>query len=320
VSSAVEPGNTCPMPQLLVVSQHARRYAELLAARGLVELKARYCETVEEARAHCEGAEILFGAPDLLAPLLEHCPRLRWVQSSWAGVTPLLACPRRDYQLTGVKNIFGPLMSEYVLGWLLAIERNILHRSQQRHWDNSPDGSLQGKLAGILGTGSIGRHVAASCAAFGMQVRGLNSDGRSVDGFDDCFPTGQVEQFAEGLDYLVALLPDTAATTGLVDASLLGRLRHSAILINAGRANCLVLEDTLAALASGQLRHAVLDVLPTEPLPEGDPLWQVKGLSITSHTAAPTGISAIVEVFCDNYARFVAGEPLLYPVDFRRGY
>jgi len=308
------------MAKLLVVSEHATRYQPLLESAGLPALQAHYFEHADDALSACTDAEVLFGAPDRLAQLLPHCQQLRWVQSSWAGIKPLLDSERRDYLLTGVKDLFGPAMSEFVLGWLLALERNILNRHGARAWNDKRDGSLQGKRIGIMGTGSIGAYVAQQCRNFGLATRGLNSNGRDVAGFDQCLPMQQRLAFAEQLDYLVTLLPDTANTDHLVNTELLAALRPGAILINGGRANCIDLPALVAALGSGQLRHAVLDVLPLEPLPASDPLWQVDNLSITSHTAAPTPVSAIVEVFCENYRRYIDGAPLHHLIDFERGY
>ncbi len=308
------------MPGVLVISQHAQNFAKLIEARHLPGLKAHYCEQAGAALPYCDEVEIIFGAPDRIAPVLDQCPRLRWVQSSWAGIKPLLERDRRDYQLTGVKDIFGPLMSEYVLAWLLGLERQVLQHATARHWDDAPKPGLAGKTIGIMGTGSIGSHVASTCKTFAMHTRGLNSDGRGKVGFDACFPVSAKAEFAAGLDYLVALLPETAATDNLVDAELLCRLKPGAIVINAGRANCIVESDLVAALETGQLGHAVLDVMREEPLPEQHPLWAVENLHITSHTAAPTGTESIVEIFCDNYRRYVAGEELRYPIDFERGY
>jgi phosphoglycerate dehydrogenase-like enzyme len=211
-------------------------------------------------------------------------------------------------------------MSEYVLGWLLALERRIIERAALSHWHGVPDRSLTGRSIGIMGTGSIGSHVAKTCAVFGLDVRGLNSDGRTVPGFDRCFASADRLAFAEGLDYLVAVLPDTAESTGLVDSRLLALLGEQAIFINAGRANCVREPDLLRALEHGPLAAAVLDVLPQEPLADDDPLWQVERLYITSHTAAPTAVDAAVDIFCDNYRRYQSGKELRHVVDFARGY
>lgn len=280
----------------------------------------QFAADLDAAMPLASDVEVLFGAPDLLVELLPQAAQLRWVQSSWAGVTPLLQAPRRDYLLTGVKDIFGQPMAEYVLGWLLALERQIPRRFAATHWDDRPDGSIAGKTVGIMGTGSIGEAVAHACSALGLSTRGLNSDGRTVAGFDACWPMSDKLGFAADLDYLVALLPDTPATDHAVDVSLLDAMKRGGIVINGGRGNAVDTPAVVEALASGQLSHAVLDVLPEEPLPDDDPLWQIKGLSITSHTAAPTPASAIIGIFRENFDRYRDGQPLHYVIDFERGY
>lgn len=308
------------MTTVIVLSTHAARYRGILASRDLPGATLHFAESVDIALPVAAGAEVLFGAPDQLAQLIPHCPALRWVQSTWAGVTPLIELPHGDYCLTGVKEIFGAPMAEYVLGWLLALERNIPAHYAATHWATRREGQIHGKTVGIMGTGSIGRHVALACRALGLVTRGLNSDGRDIEGFDRCWPASERLAFAAGLDYLVALLPHTPLTDGLVDAELLAKLGDGAIVINAGRGNAVVTDDLVAALQGGSLRHAVLDVLSREPLPTEDPLWQVANLTITSHTAAPTPAEAIVDIFVENFHRFERGQPLLYPIDFERGY
>jgi phosphoglycerate dehydrogenase-like enzyme len=232
----------------------------------------------------------------------------------------LIEHPRRDYQLTGLRGIFGQAMTEYVLGWLLALERGVIRRAQAQHWDATVETGVADRRVGILGTGDIARAVARGCGALGMKPSGLNSSGSPVEAFDTCFAVADRLAFAEGLDYLVALLPETPGTNDLVDRTLLDRLSSGAIFINAGRANSVVDADLLDALADGRLRAAVLDVTRREPLPSEHPFWTVEGLFLTSHTAAPTSTGAVIEVFAENYRRYLAGSPLLHLVDFERGY
>ena len=264
--------------------------------------------------------EVALGAPDRLAPWLPDLPALRWVQSTWAGVAPLVAQPRRDFQLTGVKGLFGVSMSEYVLGWSLALRRSILHYAATARWEFRRDAGLAPLRLGIAGTGSIGVEVARRCGPFFREVVGLNSDGSARPGFARCFATRDRPAFAEGLDVLALILPATPATDDLIDDEVLGRLNRGAILINGGRANALRLPDALAALEGGRLSGMVIDVFEQEPLADDDPLWSVPGLYITSHSAAPTSLEAIAEVFLANLARFEAGQPLQGLIDFERGY
>jgi phosphoglycerate dehydrogenase-like enzyme len=308
------------MIKLLVAGSQAAELRAGLSGQLPEEIRVRYLEHASAAADADLDCDIAFGAPDILAELLPRLHSLQWLQSTWAGVTPLLACDRRDYRLTGVKGLFGRLMSEYVLGWLLALHRGILQHAAARHWQRPPERGLQGLRLGIAGTGSIGAAVAERCEPFVAEVVGLNSDGRAVDGFARCYATSDKTVFARGLDALVMLLPHTSATDRLVDGQVLDALAEGAMVINAGRANSLLLPAALDALERGRLTALVLDVLEEEPLPEADPLWEAPGVYITSHTAAPTDSDAVCALFLRNLQRYLGGEPLDGLVDFDRGY
>jgi phosphoglycerate dehydrogenase-like enzyme len=291
-----------------------------LAGRVPADARLRFFASDREVDRAGRLAEIALGAPDLLAPLIEDMPRLQWVQSTWAGITPFLDVPRRDYLLTGVKDIFGQSMSEYVLGWLLALQRGIIRRAVTPCWDDRQDPGLSRLSVGIAGVGSIGSAVAQTLSPFVAEIRGLNSDGRDVAGCGQCFASEDKLAFAEGLQVLLMILPDTDKTDGLIDEAVLARLQPGAILINSGRANALELPAALRALESSQLGAMVLDVLDQEPLADDDPLWQVPGLYISSHTSAPTDMERIAGVFLDNLECYRAGRPLQGVIDFGRGY
>ena len=265
-------------------------------------------------------AHIVLGAPHHIAQVMPHCPNLIWAQSTWAGVNPLLMMGRRDYVLTALKGVFGQSMAEYAMAWLLAYARGVLKRSHQRHWSPQADEGLAGKLLGIMGTGSIGAAIAVTAKHFGMQVRGLNTDGRSIVPFDSCYPIANRRAFADGLDAVISVLPATPQTDRLIDESLLSRLAPGALLINVGRGNVVDDAALLRALDDGLLQAAILDVFEQEPLPEQHPFWTREDVIVTSHTAAPTPPAAAVSVFMENYWRFTRGEPLLHRVDFDRGY
>lgn len=305
---------------LLVVTPQASALQAQLEGALPDSITAGFYRSADAVPRECFGAQLAFGAPDDLARLLPSLRRLEWVQSTWAGVTPLLATDRQDYRLSNARGIFGDAMSEYVLGWLLALRRRILHRATHRRWDPMPDPGLTGLSLGIAGTGSIGAVVARRCQPFVSRVLGLNRSGRQEPAFASCFSRDRAGEFASQIDALVLLLPDTAETHALADSTLLDALRPGAIVINAGRANALVLDAALTRLRSGQLGALVLDVLETEPLPDDDPLWSEPGVYITSHTAAPTTVDAIAGLFLDNLQRFLTGEVLLGEVDFDRGY
>jgi len=322
---------------VLVLSRHAGEYCRLIEAACLPDLDVVSATDPSGLPASASTCDIVFGEPSLVAKALPVLPAVRWVQATWAGVEPLLdpALRRRagqDYILTNARGVFGALMSEYVFGYMLAHERRILEKydaQKERRWDSRPPGTLRGKRLGLLGVGTIGAALARTAKHFGMAVRGYTRASESCDAVDEYFHSDDragghgrrsLNAFAADLDYLVSVVPDTAATRALVDEQLLTALPPRAVFINPGRGS-VVDEAALArALSSGRLAAAVLDVLQTEPLPADHVLWRTPNVMITSHTAALSAPADIAPLFVTNYQRFVAGGPLIYCVDVELGY
>jgi phosphoglycerate dehydrogenase-like enzyme len=301
--------------RLLILSKHADAYRRLVEAARLPDL---------EIAADESACDVVLGEPALIAPALPRLPSARWVQSTWAGVEPLLdPSLRRDYTLTNARGVFGALMSEYVFAYMLAHERRLFekHASQRaRRWDPAPPGTLRGKRLGLLGVGSIGAAIAKTAKAFAMRVRGYTRSSEASPDVDEYFHGDAREAFARDVDYLVSVMPNTPATRRLVDARLLAALPPRAVLINPGRGSTVDEAALVDALRNGRLAGAVLDVFDREPLPEDHAFWTLPTVIITSHTAALSRPEDIAPIFVDNYRRFVAGAPLQYRVDFDGGY
>ena len=306
------------VPQLLLVADDPAPWTD--AVMSLASPHRRTVVVAPDAEIETSGVEVLVGAPPDLAALIPRCPQLRWVQSTWAGIDAIAHFASETLEITPLKGVFGPAMIEYVMGWLLAIERDVINRASHTDWTPSLEPRITGKRLGIMGTGGIGTAIALVAKPFGLDVIGLNSDGRAVDGFTACYRSADRLAFAAGLDYLVSVLPQTAQTDNLIDHKVLTRLNPGAIVINAGRGNAVVEADLIASLNAGHLRAAVLDVFREEPLPPDDPLWSTPGVHITSHTAGPTPDEAVAEVFGRNLKWYVAGEPLTDAVLAGRGY
>ncbi|HVB37342.1 MAG TPA: D-2-hydroxyacid dehydrogenase [Vicinamibacterales bacterium] len=312
------------MHHLLILSRHASEYHRLIDGEHPPDLEI--VSTADPAHALRDGAgcDLVLGEPSLIAQVLSQLTALRWVQATWAGVEPLLAQGlRRDYVLTNARGVFGPLMSEYVFGYLLAHERLIFSRHASQlagRCDRTPPGSLRGKRIGLLGVGSIGADLAHTAQCFHMRVHGYTRATEACPDVDTWFHGDDLEAFARGLDYLVCVLPHTPATRGLVGERLLRALPQHAVFVNPGRGQ-VVDEDALAdALQAGRLAGAVLDVFHEEPLPPYSVFWRLPNVLITGHTAALSFPEEIAPVFVDNYRRLLAGEPLKHQVDFERGY
>ncbi|NDA59983.1 MAG: hypothetical protein EBY56_08730, partial [Actinobacteria bacterium] len=222
-------------PQLLIVAAESAPWTD-----AVMSLAAPHRRTVVVAprdEIETSAVEVVVGAPPDLAAIIPRCPQLRWVQSTWAGIDAIAHFASETLQITPLKGVFGPAMTEYVMGWLLAIERNVISRASHTQWTPSLEPRIAGKRLGIMGTGGIGAAIALAAKSFGVEVIGLNSDGRAVEGFTACYPSADWLAFAEGLDYLVSVLPQTSQTDNLIDHEVLMRLNPGAIVINAGRGN-----------------------------------------------------------------------------------
>lgn len=310
-------------PGVLILSDDADDYLPLLGGLARQGTVLTTATTAEAARAAWTGQPVLLGQPDLVAAVIGALGDVRWVQSSWAGVTPLLAQGRRDFLLTAVKDTFGPQMAEYVLGYLLAYELRLLQRyehQKQRDWWPEPSGWVQGKTLGIMGTGSIGGCIARAAGSLGLRVIGFSRSGEPCEGFERVFAADRLADFLAEPNYLCCVLPDTPATTRLLDEAAFQAMRKGCYLVNVGRGNLIDEAALLGALGRGQIAGAVLDVFQQEPLPPDSPVWQAPGLIVTAHRAADSRPPDIAQIFTDNYNRFMAGEPLQYLVDFERGY
>lgn len=278
---------------------------------------------VHDARKAYSGETILFGNPAMIVELLPELPNIEWIQSSWAGVTPFIEHDRRDYVLTGVKDVFGPQMSEYTLGYLLAHELKINERlaEQRKHnWYQAHSGNLAGKQLGIMGTGSIGQHIAMSARAMGLEVIGLSRSGRSTAEIANVLPVKELHKFLGQCDHVVSTLPDTPTTQNLLDAEALAHLPAHACFVNVGRGSVIDDDALVTALNRGSLAGAVLDVFDEEPLPDDSPFWDTPNLSITAHISAISHPLLLVPIFVENYQRFLRGETLKHIVDFEHGY
>jgi phosphoglycerate dehydrogenase-like enzyme len=306
------------MPNLIILSRDADDYRTLIEKAGLPDLQLTSDYT---------QAEIILGEPKLIRDALPRLSKAKWVQAIYAGVEPLVdPSQRHDYVLTNARSVFGELMSEYVFGYLLFLEKRMLDRiqaQQVREWRRTEPGILRGKTIGLLGVGSIGAHLAGTAKLFGMNVKGFTRESETssqVDRYYHPSQGGGLTEFAQGLDYLVCVLPRTQDTNKIVDAGVLSALPKHAVFVNVGRGNAVDEAALEKALKDGSLSAAVLDVFEQEPVPPEHPFWNTPNLYMTYHTSAISYPEDITRVFIENYLLYLEGKPLKYVVDFDRGY
>jgi phosphoglycerate dehydrogenase-like enzyme len=308
----------------LILTRDQRQFHDTLSQMKLPELTLYAPEDEDEIQSVLPTAEIIFANPNLIKHHLNNATSLRWLQSTFAGVDALLSDSlRRDYLLTNVKDTYGAVMAEYVLGYILHYEKQIaanIDAQRNHHWRQQPYTTLDTITLGVLGTGSIGQHIAKVASFLGIKTVGVNTTGAAAPYFDTTFSTAQIEEAVSCADYLVSVLPNTPHTREIVNRRIFERMKRSAVFLSLGRGENVSEADLLEALETGQIKGAVLDVFQQEPLPPKSPLWECPNLLITPHVSGYIVSERIFQIFAENYGRYRAGEELLYRIDFERGY
>ncbi len=254
--------------------------------------------------------------------------RLRWLHIASAGVDPVMFDGLRDSDvvLTNSRGVFDGPIAEYVLGVVLAFAKDFagsLRLQDQHRWQHRETERVAGRPVLVVGTGPIGRATARLLRAAGLRVTGAGRRARDDDpDFGTVVPTDELTEHLPGYDFVVAVAPLTGATRHLFDARTLGAMRPGARFVNVGRGELVVTDDLIEVLRSGHLGGAALDVFETEPLPSDSPLWTLENVVLTPHMSGDIvgWRNALVEVFADNFARWVDGRPLRNVVDKRLGY
>ncbi|GBQ12170.1 glyoxylate/hydroxypyruvate reductase A [Komagataeibacter rhaeticus] len=257
--------------------------------------------------------------------LFTRFPNLRLVFSLGAGVDQFDLSTFPDH--VGLVKMIEPSLTagmvEYVTAFVLATHRDLpLYRTQQMQhlWKPHTERRADRTSVGIMGMGTLGIPCAAAIRALGFNVRGWNRSHRDVDGVSMFVGNEQLDAFLAETDILISLLPLTPQTRGLFNNALFARLPAGASVINAGRGPQVVTDDLLAALDSGHLRWAVLDVTDPEPLPADSRLWDHPGVIITPHIASNTHPESGAESVINTIRNFQAGRTPEGLVDRQKRY
>jgi len=261
----------------------------------------------------------------LKAGMLPRMPNLKLLFCCAAGADKLLATPDlpADLPVARVADEAQALeLSQYVVHAALDHLRIApRYRAQQaaRDWTRHRVPAV-GVPALVLGLGPIGLKIARSLAALGFDVSGWSRTPRALPDLKTFAGPQGLAQALPGARVLVCALPLTPETTGIVDAAMLAALPQGAFFVNIGRGGHVVEPDLVAALQSGQLGGAALDVQAREPMPPDDPLWTAPHCTITPHVGGMLDHEAVVDQFIAEVGRLERGEPLANRVYPARGY
>jgi glyoxylate/hydroxypyruvate reductase A len=256
---------------------------------------------------------------------LEALPNLEVIFSVGAGVDQfdLSRVPEHIPVVRMIEPGIAQGMVEYVTQAVLTIHRDVAAYAAQQarqEWKARHVRPASSRRIGVLGLGMLGTAVLERLRLFGFDCAGWSRSGGQIEGVQCHAGAAALDAFLARTDILVCLLPLTQETQGMLDAALFNKLPRGASLIQTGRGPHLNQEDLLAALESGQLDTAILDVTDPEPLPAGHALWTHPRVRITPHIASATRPEGAVETVLENLRRHERGLPLIGQVDRSRGY
>ena len=285
-----------------------------------------------EEGAILEQAQVILG--NCSPQLIRTAKKLHWLQHFGSGVDRCLlslAAKQADFILTNAQHTAGPPIAEHVIAMLMMLTRNLQyfhHLQQEQTWQRPPDTpspmiEIDGKTMLVAGLGGIGTEVARRAAALGMRVIATRRSGREGPDFVDYvgLPDELLELAAQA-DVVVNALPLTRETTGIFGRDFFAVLKQGAYFISIGRGKSTDTAELIAALKSGRLAGAGLDVTDPEPLTRGHELWTLPNVIITPHISYMTdrGFERNRLVITENLRRYISGERMLNVVDIDRGY
>ena len=291
----------------------------------------RCASGLDALRDALPGAEVLLGwsfAAGDIRQAFECADRLRWIQWGGAGVDAALfpALVESDVVLTNVRGVFDQAMAEYTLGMILAFAKDFRRTralQRERTWSHRLTEKVAGTRALVVGAGSIGREIARTLRAAGIEIEvvGRNARGGDPD-FGRVHGSEDLDRLLGSADWVVLITPLTAGTRGMFDAARFAAMKPTARFFNLGRGALVDEPAMIEALENRVIAGAGLDVFAEEPLPATNPLWGMENVLVSPHMSGDFHGHkvAMAEVFIENFRRYRAGEPLVNAVDKRLGF
>jgi len=327
-------------PKRVVVTFPARLTTPLPGLEEQFRAAAGDMEIVfDKSGSFVPEAELLVGTDAVVGvcapPTLQAAgPQLLWIHNYFVGMDRCVGMSDTQKEtmiFTNNKRLSGPAIAEHTIAMMMSIARGLpaYARAQvSSEWDNSLSsaitfGEIKGKTMLVVGLGGIGTEIAWRAHGLGMRVIATrNSSRRGPDYVDYVGLADELNKLASEADVIVNALPLTAKTTGVFNKDFFSAAKSGAMFLSVGRGKSTVTSDLIAALESGQIYGAGLDVTDPEPLPADNPLWQMPRVVITPHSSA-AGIDSLrrmTTIAVENLRRYANGEPMLNIVNINAGY
>ena len=276
-------------------------------------------------------AEVLLAAFDVPADIMQRTPKLRWFHTFSAGIDRFVEWGflRREIIFTNGSGPTAVPIAEYIVMTMLMLAKSAatyVRQQDERRWDRGRGFELRGKTVGIIGLGQIGSEAARLATALGCRVigsrRSVTEAHEHAEGVDLLLPASDLPRLLAESDFVVLAAPATGETKALINAAALTQMKRGSHLINIARGSLVDEAALVAALQSGHLAGAALDVFDPEPLPPESELWQLKNVLITPHVsnASEHFLRRQVDLVKENLRRYLAGEELVNLVPPERGY
>jgi D-3-phosphoglycerate dehydrogenase len=307
-----------------VEPRHREQISAVAPAAELVDAgQERVADEIHRADVFCGHAKVPIDWEAVVRG-----GRLRWIQSSAAGLDHCLvpAVVESDIIVTSASGVLADQVAEHAMALVCGLTRSlpVFFRAQQaKEFIRRPTRDLHGSTLGIVGFGGVGRRIAEVMAPFKTRI--LATDVFPVDKpahVEALWPAERLGDLLAAADIVLLSLPLTPTTRALIDRQALAKMKPGALLVNVARGPLVVEADLVAALESGHLAGAAVDVTEQEPLPQSSRLWDLKNVIITPHVGGQSRlrIDQMTDFFCDNLARYLANRPLRNLVDKRLGF
>lgn len=251
---------------------------------------------------------------------------LKWVHVMSAGIDEIPKDIFDKALITNSTGIHKIPMTEFAVGLLLQYYKKLpaLQEAQQNNeWVKySKSEELYGKSAHILGTGSIGSHLAKALQVFGVKTTGYNTNGRSIEGFDETHPISELNDHIQDADMMINILPATPSTTNFLQAETFKIMKDEAVFLNIGRGTVMSDEVLLEILEEKYIAHILSDVFNEEPLKPDSPLYKYENLTITPHCSAKTSMYIVraFDIFKYNLKHLNEPSDMKNVIDYDKGY